>query len=67
MPDPRKNTEGIEYFAVDLLKGEGIDPALAGVETVLHLAGGTRATTRSPRTWSTPRSAPASSTWYTSR
>ncbi|MBT2453593.1 SDR family oxidoreductase [Streptomyces sp. ISL-86] len=38
----RPATEGIEYVAVDLMKGEGIDAALAGVETVLHLAGGTK-------------------------
>ena len=31
---------GVEYVAADLLKGEGIEPALEGVETVLHLAGG---------------------------
>ncbi|MGW9374456.1 SDR family oxidoreductase [Streptomyces xanthophaeus] len=39
---PRENTPGIECFAVDLLDGEGIDPALEGVATVLHLAGGTK-------------------------
>ncbi|WP_369234981.1 SDR family oxidoreductase [Streptomyces sp. R21] len=32
--------DGVEYVAADLLKGEGIEPALEGVETVLHLAGG---------------------------
>jgi uncharacterized protein YbjT (DUF2867 family) len=31
---------GIEYVTGDLLKGEGIEPAVEGVETVLHLAGG---------------------------
>ncbi|MBM9506459.1 SDR family oxidoreductase [Actinacidiphila acididurans] len=31
---------GVEYVNADLLKGEGLDPALQGVETVLHLAGG---------------------------
>ncbi|WP_369247512.1 SDR family oxidoreductase [Streptomyces sp. R41] len=31
---------GVEYVAVDLLKGEGLEAALAGVDTVLHLAGG---------------------------
>ncbi|MEU0162912.1 SDR family oxidoreductase [Streptomyces sp. NPDC006261] len=39
---PRNNTEGIEFFSVDLMKDEGIDAALTGVETVLHLAGGTK-------------------------
>ncbi|WP_330305530.1 MULTISPECIES: NAD(P)H-binding protein [unclassified Streptomyces] len=36
----REATDGVEYVAVDLLKGEGIDAALTGVDTVLHLAGG---------------------------
>jgi uncharacterized protein YbjT (DUF2867 family) len=39
---PREAKDGIEYFAVDLLKGEGVDRAVAGVDTVLHLAGGTK-------------------------
>jgi uncharacterized protein YbjT (DUF2867 family) len=34
--------EGIEYVAADLVKGEGVEPALEGVETVLHLAGGAK-------------------------
>jgi uncharacterized protein YbjT (DUF2867 family) len=32
--------EGVEYVTADLLGGEGIEAALVGVETVLHLAGG---------------------------
>ena len=32
--------DGIEYLAVDLLTGEGLDQALDGVDVVLHLAGG---------------------------
>lgn len=32
--------DGVEYVAVDLLTGTGLDEALRGVETVLHLAGG---------------------------
>jgi uncharacterized protein YbjT (DUF2867 family) len=32
--------EGIEYVACDLRTGEGLDAAVAGVKTVLHLAGG---------------------------
>ena len=32
--------DGIEYVTGDLLKGEGIEPAVDGTETVLHLAGG---------------------------
>ncbi|MDX6361856.1 MAG: hypothetical protein QOC85_859 [Streptomyces sp.] len=34
--------DGIEHVAVDLLQGEGLEAALAEVETVLHLAGGTK-------------------------
>ena len=32
--------EGVEYAAVDLMSTDGLDVALAGVRTVLHLAGG---------------------------
>ena len=32
--------EGIEYVTGDLLTGEGIDAAVDGAETILHLAGG---------------------------
>ncbi|WP_132148932.1 SDR family oxidoreductase [Kribbella antiqua] len=32
--------DGVEYVAADLLKGDGIDAALEGVEVVVHLAGG---------------------------
>lgn len=35
----RPDTEGVEYLTGDLLKGEGIDPAVDGAEVVLHLAG----------------------------
>jgi uncharacterized protein YbjT (DUF2867 family) len=38
----REPAEGIEYFAADLIKGEGFEPALEGIETVLHLAGGAK-------------------------
>ncbi|MEV5237895.1 NAD(P)H-binding protein [Streptomyces cinnamoneus] len=33
---------GIEHVAADLLKGEDLEAALEGVETVLHLAGGSK-------------------------
>ncbi|WP_308312501.1 NAD(P)H-binding protein [Streptomyces sp. ISL-11] len=36
----RESVDGVEYVTGDLLKGEGIDAAVAGVGTVLHLAGG---------------------------
>jgi len=32
--------DGIEYVTGDLLKGEGIEPAVDGAEIILHLAGG---------------------------
>jgi uncharacterized protein YbjT (DUF2867 family) len=32
--------DGIEYATGDLLKGEGIEPAVGGVEIIVHLAGG---------------------------
>ena len=32
--------DGVEYVTGDLLEGEGVEPAVAGVETILHLAGG---------------------------
>lgn len=36
----REASDGVEYVAVDLITGDGLDKALAGVHTVLHLAGG---------------------------
>ncbi|MCW2916318.1 MAG: hypothetical protein JWN52_4386 [Actinomycetia bacterium] len=36
----RESGDGIEYVTGDLLKGEGIEPAVAGAQIILHLAGG---------------------------
>lgn len=36
----RDGADGVEYFAADLLQGDGVDAALDGAEVVLHLAGG---------------------------
>nr|AEE65477.1 NAD-dependent epimerase/dehydratase [uncultured bacterium BAC AB649/1850] len=36
----RASTDGVTYVTGDLLKGEGIEPAVDGIHTVLHLAGG---------------------------
>ncbi|HEY7092677.1 MAG TPA: NAD(P)H-binding protein, partial [Ktedonobacterales bacterium] len=36
----RDATDGIEYVASDLTTGEGIAPAVEGVEVIVHLAGG---------------------------
>jgi uncharacterized protein YbjT (DUF2867 family) len=38
----RESGDGIEYVTGDLLKGEGIEPAVDGAEIILHLAGGPR-------------------------
>ncbi|GAA1565313.1 NAD(P)H-binding protein [Kribbella sancticallisti] len=35
----RQPEEGIEYFVGNLATGEGIDAAVAGVDTIVHLAG----------------------------
>jgi uncharacterized protein YbjT (DUF2867 family) len=35
-----ESRDGIEYVTGDLLKGEGIQPAVDGAEIILHLAGG---------------------------
>ncbi|MDG9691428.1 NAD(P)H-binding protein [Streptomyces sp. DH17] len=37
---PRPDADGITYVTGDLLTGEGVEAAVAGVHTVLHLAGG---------------------------
>jgi uncharacterized protein YbjT (DUF2867 family) len=38
---PRESTDdGIEFVAGDLATGEGVDAAVAGVGTIIHLAGG---------------------------
>jgi len=36
----REPGDGVEYVAVDLMTGDGLDEALDGVRIVLHLAGG---------------------------
>jgi uncharacterized protein YbjT (DUF2867 family) len=36
----RKPADGVNYVTGDLLKGEGVEPAVDGIHTVLHLAGG---------------------------
>lgn len=38
----RQPGDGIEYVTGDLLKGEGIEAAMDGAETILHLAGGNK-------------------------
>lgn len=39
---PREPEPGIEHVAGDTVKGTGLDAALEGVDTVLHLAGGAK-------------------------
>ncbi len=38
----REPADGVEYVTGDLFKDEGVEAALDGVETVLHLAGGNK-------------------------
>jgi uncharacterized protein YbjT (DUF2867 family) len=37
-----RSEDGIEYLTGDLLNGEGLEPAVDGVATILHLAGGSK-------------------------
>lgn len=46
----REDTDGVEYVTGDLMTGEGVDAALAGVGTVLHLAGGPKGDDEATRT-----------------
>ena len=46
----REPQEGVEHVTGDLLTGEGIDTAVAGVSTVLHLAGGPKGDDLATRT-----------------
>lgn len=46
----RPATDGIAYVTGDLLKGEGVEAAVDGVETVLHLAGGPKGDDEATRT-----------------
>ncbi|WP_309064872.1 SDR family oxidoreductase [Microbacterium sp.] len=39
---PRASTVGVQHVAGDTVRGTGLAEALAGVETVLHLAGGAK-------------------------
>src|ERR687893_192694 len=46
----REPGDGVEYVTGDLLDGDGIDQALAGTSTVLHLAGGPKGDDEATRT-----------------
>ncbi|MEU6605270.1 NAD(P)H-binding protein [Streptomyces shenzhenensis] len=47
---PRPAADGISYVTGDLLAGEGIEAAVAGARTVLHLAGGPKGDDAATRT-----------------
>ncbi|MBD0738873.1 SDR family oxidoreductase [Streptomyces sp. CBMA29] len=49
--------DGVEYVTGDLLTGEGIDAAVDGIETVLHLAGDAKGDDKSTRALLTAASA----------
>ncbi|GAA2550983.1 MULTISPECIES: SDR family oxidoreductase [Streptomyces] len=46
----RPRADGVSYVTGDLLKGEGVEAAVAGTETVLHLAGGPKGDDEATRT-----------------
>jgi uncharacterized protein YbjT (DUF2867 family) len=46
----REPRDGVEYVTGDLRTGQGIDAAVAGVSTVLHLAGGPKGDDEATRT-----------------
>jgi uncharacterized protein YbjT (DUF2867 family) len=48
--NPRKPETGVEYVVGDLLAGTGIERAVEGVETVMHLAGGPKGDDEAART-----------------
>jgi uncharacterized protein YbjT (DUF2867 family) len=37
-----ESADGVEYVTGDLLKGQGVEAAVAGVETIVHCAGGAK-------------------------
>ena len=54
--------DGVEYVTGDLLKGAGIELAVAGVETILHLAGGPKGDDEATR--NLMRAALRAGTWH---
>lgn len=51
----REPRDGVEYLAGDLVKGEGIEPAVDGAEIIVHLAGGAKGDEEA--TWNLVRAA----------
>jgi uncharacterized protein YbjT (DUF2867 family) len=47
---PRPDADGVSYVTGDLLTGEGVEAAVDGVHTVLHLAGGPKRDDEATRT-----------------
>jgi uncharacterized protein YbjT (DUF2867 family) len=45
----REPSDGVDYVTVDLMTNEGIERALDGIETVVHLAGGPKGDDQSTR------------------
>ncbi|NEA36589.1 NAD(P)H-binding protein [Streptomyces sp. SID13031] len=45
----RESTDGVDYVTGDLLKGEGVEPAVDGADIILHLAGGPKGDDESTR------------------
>ena len=57
-----ESRDGVEYVTGDLLKGEGVEAAVAGVETILHLAGGPKGDDEATR--NLMRAALRAGTWH---
>ena len=49
---PHDDTDGVRYLVGDLRSGRGVDAAVAGVRTVVHLAGGQKGDEEATRTLS---------------
>ncbi|MBR8643484.1 SDR family oxidoreductase [Streptomyces tuirus] len=47
---PRPDTDGVEYVTGDLLRNQGVEAAVDGAATVLHLAGGPKGDDEATRT-----------------
>jgi nucleoside-diphosphate-sugar epimerase len=63
----REAEDGVRFVTGDLATGEGIEAAVDGIETIVHLAGSAKATRTRLGTWYRRRRGLVRRTWYTSR
>lgn len=59
--------QGIEYASGDLVTGEGIESAVSGAESIVHLAGTRKGDEGKVATWWRPHHGPGRRIWCTSR